>query len=70
MTLFSGEGQRYQTASIYVPRPSQEQAGKSIARLALTAGMSTNDVARVRMAQAETGTVKGMPFGALIEAAA
>lgn len=67
LTLLGGDDERVHTASAYVPRPSDEQAGQSIARLALTAGVDAAQVVRVRLARGEMEAGQGVPFGMVME---
>lgn len=70
LTLLGGDDERVHTASAYVPRPSDEQAGQSIARLALTAGVGAAQMVRVRLARGEMEAGQGVPFGMVLEAGA
>ena len=67
LTLLGGDDARLHAASAYVPRPSDEQAGQSIARLALTAGVDGAQVIRVRLARGEPEAGQGVPFGMVME---
>jgi hypothetical protein len=69
MTLLGGQAGRFDTATGYVPAPSQEQAQQLLARMALTAGVPLDDVVHMRLARADEAAV-GMPFGVAAAGAA